>query len=198
MDEPAGQRRYRISIRTVMIVVAVCALLLTLFVWTNRRLTEERLLAEIARDQAVQARELAQIRSAQAALKAAKLGSTNQPRTGSLWAALSVNHPIFKAGKTKDLRIEFSLVNDGANVIDPRIAESGIVINGKEITEPGSVFGSASKDPPFKALSSGESLQFGVLLGEHFKEPGTYRVSWKGASFQSPEIVLRILPENAR
>ena len=26
---------------------------------------------------------------------------------------LSVNHPVFKAGQTKDLRIEFTLVNDG-------------------------------------------------------------------------------------
>ena len=181
-----------------MIVVAVCALLITLFVWTNRRIREERLLAQIARDQAVQARYLAQVRSAQAAFNAAKLGSTNQPMTGSLWSALSVNHPIFKAGQTKDLRNEFSLVNDGDKVIDPKIAESRIVINGKELTEPGSVFGSASKDPPFKALSPGESLRFDWLLGGYFQEPATYRVSWKGAGFQSSEIMLRILPEKAR
>jgi hypothetical protein len=111
---------------------------------------------------------------------------------------LSINNPIFKAGQINDLRIEFSLVNDGDKVIDPEIAGSRIIINGKERSEPGSIVGSASNAPPFKALSPGESLQFGVLLGDQLKEPGTYRVSWKSASFQSSEIVFRILPENAR
>jgi hypothetical protein len=36
---------------------------------------------------------------------------------------LSADHPIFKAGQTKDLRIEFTLVNDGDKEIDPRTAE---------------------------------------------------------------------------
>jgi hypothetical protein len=36
-----------------------------------------------------------------------------------------------------------------------------------------------------------------VVLGDYLKEPGLYRVSWKGAGFQSSEIVLRVLPEKA-
>jgi hypothetical protein len=87
------------------------------------------------------------------------------------------------------------LVNDGDKVIDPKIAESHIVINGNEFTDPGSVFG---KDAPFKALSSRESVRFDRLLGDYLKEPGVYQVSWKGAGFQSSEIVLRILPEKTR
>ena len=42
-----------------------------------------------------------------------------------------------------------------------------------------------------------EFLQFDCLIGEPFKEPGIYRVSWKGVDFQSSEIVLRILPEGS-
>ena len=120
---------------------------------------------------------------------------TNQAKTGNLWAGLSINHAVFKAGQTKDLRIEFTLVNDGDKVIDPKIPESHIVINGNELTEPGSVFG---KDAPFKALSPGESLRFDWLLGDYLKEPGLYQVSWKGVGFQSSEIVLRILPDKPR
>ena len=67
-----------------MIAVALCAVLLALAVWTVRhfeaRVRLERDLAEQARVQALQARELAQIRSAQAALVAAKPGTTDQPR----------------------------------------------------------------------------------------------------------------------
>lgn len=113
----------------------------------------ERLLAEQARNQADQARDLAQVRSAQAALVAAKLGTTDQPKAGSLWAGVSVNHPIFKAGQTKDLSIEFTLVNDGDKVIDPKIADSRIVVNGKERNDSGLIFGSVQKGDRFKALS---------------------------------------------
>ena len=185
-----------------MIAVALCAVLLALAVWTVRhfeaQVMVERLLAEQARDQAQQARYLAQVRSAQAALVAAKPGTTDQPKAGSLWAGLSVNHPIFKAGQTKDLRIEFTLVNDGDKVIDPKIADSRIVINGKERTDSGLIFSGVEKGSRFKALSPGDSLQFSLSLVEQFREPGTYRISWKGAGFHSPEIVLRILPEGAR
>ena len=55
-----GQRRFRLSIRTLMIAVALCAVLLALAVWTVRqfeaRVRLERDLAEQARAQALQAR----------------------------------------------------------------------------------------------------------------------------------------------
>ena len=56
MVEPAGQRRFRVSIRTLMVAVALCALLLALAVWMVRhfeaQVRRERLLAELARNQA--------------------------------------------------------------------------------------------------------------------------------------------------
>jgi hypothetical protein len=197
MVEATGQRRFRLSISALMIAVALCALLFAPLVWMFRRveaLRLERLYAEQARAVAEE-RAMALARSAQALLSATKASTTLQPKVGNLWAGLSVNHPIFKAGQTEDLRIEFTLVNDGDKVIDPKIAESHIVINGNEFTEPGSVFG---KDTPFKALSPGESLRFDWLLGDYVKEPGIYQLFWKGAGFQSSEIVFRILPNKAR
>ncbi len=83
-------------------------------------------------------------------------------------------------------------------MIDPKIADSRITINGKERTDSGMILSGVEKDPRFKALSPGDSLQFSLSLVEQFREPGTYRISWKGADFRSPEIVLRILPEGAR
>jgi hypothetical protein len=195
MVAATGRRRFRVSIRTLMISVAVCAVLLVPIVWMFRQVEIARQAERRARAQAEQLRYFAEIRSAQAALSAAKLSNTVQPRTGNLWAGLSVNHPIFDAGQTKDLRIEFTLVNDGDKVIDPKIAESRLIINGQELTDPGLDVGSAQKDVRIQALSPGGSVQFGIRLGDHFKEPGNYRVSWKGVGFQSPEIEIRILPE---
>ena len=180
-----------------MIAVALCALFTAPPICIYHQLAEERLNMAMtvakARDQAAMA--IDQARSAQVALNAATQGNAVQPKVGTLWAALSINHAVFKAGQTKVLRIEFTLVNDGDKVIDPKIPESHIVINGNELTEPGSVFG---KDAPFKALSPGESLRFDWLLGDYLKEPGLYQVSWKGVGFQSSEIVLRILPDKPR
>jgi hypothetical protein len=186
----------------LMMAVALCALLLAPLVWTFRqaemRVRLERLMADQARNQALLARDLAQMESARAAQAAAKLGTADQKKAGSLWAGLSVNHATFGVGHTKDLRIEFTLVNDGDKVIDRKIPESRIVINGKELGDSGLILSSTQKGAEVKALPPGESLRLDCLLGDRFKEPGIYRVSWKGAGFQSSEIVLRILPEEAR
>jgi hypothetical protein len=158
------------------------------------RVRLERAMADAARAQAEQARYLAQMESARAAM-AAELGVAEKPGAGARWAGLSVNHPIFRVGQTKDLRIEFTLVNDGDKVIAPSIPESHIIINGKEIAASGVILSSVPKGGSSKTLSPGESLQFDCLLGDRFKEPGTYRIYWKGADFHSPEVVLRILPD---
>ncbi len=184
-----------------MVAVALCALILAPVVWTFRQaeaLRRARANAELARAQADRATYVAQVRSAQAAFATAKLGTAEQKKPGTIWAGLSVNHPIFKAGQTKDLRIEFTLVNDGNKVTDPKIADSRIVINGTELSDSGLILSSVQKGARFRALPPGESLQLECLLGDQFKEPGTYRVSWRNADFGSPEIVVRILPEGAR
>jgi hypothetical protein len=185
-----------------MVAVAFCALLLALAVLTFRQVVAramlERMMAEQASDQAQRATYLAQVRSAQAAFATAKLGTADRTKAGSLWAGLTVSHPIFKARQTKDLRIELTLVNDGDKVIDPKIADSRLVINGKELSDSGLIAGSVLREARFKALPTGESLQFDCILGDRFKEPGSYRVSWKGSGFQSPEILIRILPEKTR
>jgi hypothetical protein len=202
MTDAIGQRRFRISIRTLMIAIALCAVVLTPLIWLLHRLelqvTMERIAADNARAQAERALYAAQLNSAQAAFSAAKPGTANQQKTKSVWAALSINHAVFQAGQTKDLRIEFSLVNDSDKVIDPKIGESQILINGRELADSNSIFGRVPKDVRVNALAPGESLRFDCLLGDHLKETGTYRISWKGRDFQSPEIVVRILAEKTR
>jgi hypothetical protein len=179
-----------------MVAIAFCAFLLALAVWNLRQLEalrNERLIAEHARVLAEE-RAVALARSAQAP---ARLTTADQKKAGTLWAGLSVNHPIFRVDHAKDLRIELTLVNDGDKVIDPKISESHLVINGKELPDSGLILGGVQKDARIKALSPGESLLFDRPVGDRFKEPGTYHVAWKGAGFQSPEIVIRILPDRA-
>jgi hypothetical protein len=105
MVERTGHRRFRLSIRALMIAVALCALFLAPAIWIFRELelreAMARMAAEHARAQAERALYVAQLNSAQVALNAARQGSTVQPKTGNLWAGLGVNHPVLKGGKQK-------------------------------------------------------------------------------------------------
>ena len=190
-----------------MIAVALCALLLAPLVWVSRvfqaQVNLERQRAADARAQAERARR-AQLLADQALadLNAAKARAANHSKTGSqadratnLWYAINVNHPIFEQGHPNDLTIEFNLVNDGDTAIEPKIADSMIVINGKELPDSGLIFGSGPKVSRMKAPPPGAHLQFNSPLGDQFKQPGIYRVSWKGDGFQTPAITIRILPE---
>ena len=80
----------------------------------------------------------------------------------------------------------------------PAHLESRIIVNGRELADSGLILDSVAKESRSAALAPGEALPFSLVLGAHFKEPGRYRVSWKGSEFQSSEVVLRILPERAQ
>jgi hypothetical protein len=189
-----------------MIAVALFALALAPAVWMFRRtealVRQERMAAEYARAAAERAflYRVQLARNAQAAGKSAQLstGSQAADSQGNLWAAVSVNRSIFEQGKTKELKIEFTLINDGAEETDPKIAESSIIVNGEESLGSGSILRSALPDAQVRPLPPRGKLQFGVGLGDRFQEPGIYRVSWRGEQFQSPDVVIRVLPLEAR
>jgi hypothetical protein len=195
------------TILTLMIAIAVCAvLLLAPVVWFSRQralVQAARAEAELARAQAMRGQYAAQTQAAQAAPANAGASSANGlvdrsavPR-GGFWAALSVNHSLFRKGDVKDLAIEFTLFNDGESVLDPRIADSRILVNGEEMADSGLILANGPRDARFSALPAKDELRFVYALGDRFKEPGVYRVSWKGKSFHSPDVVFRVLADKA-
>jgi hypothetical protein len=111
-----------------------------------------------------------------------------------LWASISVSRPLFHAGWTKELLVHFTLVNDGSETLDPRIESSKIIINGVELEESGFILSNGPKDKRWRALPSGDSLELTYALEKYFKEPGIYRVSWKGEGFETPTIIFRVMP----
>jgi hypothetical protein len=95
------------------------------------------------------------------------------------------------------------LVNDSDKTIDPELGSSQLLVNGKELGDDWSFqMANGIRDDRFEALPAGDHLamtisfgrDFQGALGRHFREPGIYRVSWKGKGFQSPEIVFRVMP----
>ena len=120
-----------------------------------------------------------------------------KPERPNLWAGLSVNRPLFHAGWTKDLAIHFTLVNDGSETINPRIGSSRIIINGVALENSDFIFGNGPRDARWNALPPGDALEFTYALENYFKQPGIYRVSWKGESFETPTIVFRVTPNKS-
>jgi hypothetical protein len=111
-----------------------------------------------------------------------KLSSKGTPKQSGakIWAAISVNQPVFVGGWTANLQINFTLVNDGATTINPEIGSSEIIVNGKTWADSSLIFGNGPRDHRFTELPPKDYLLFGYALGERFNEPGIYKVSWKG------------------
>ena len=122
------------------------------------------------------------------------MNAERQQVNGALWAAVSVSEPVFEAGSPKNLQINFALVNDGRETINPAIASSSIIVNGAALKDSGFILGNGPRDARWDALPPGDSLRFGYVLGDYFKEPGIYTVSWKGDGFESSAVVFRVLP----
>jgi len=111
-----------------------------------------------------------------------------------LWAGISINEPIFFENEVRaSLVIHFAVVNDGDKTVDPEFSKTQLLVNGQKLERwmrrgPGLI------PDNWEALPPGQHLFKTYSLGDEFTKPGVYRVSWKGKSFQTPEIVFRVLP----
>ena len=50
-----------------------------------------------------------------------------------LWAAISVQNPVFPKNRAYDLAITFAIVNDGRTPVNPGLGSSRLFINGVEL-----------------------------------------------------------------
>jgi len=112
-----------------------------------------------------------------------------------LWAAISVNEPVFRDGYTKDLQMDFAVVNDGQTTIDPKTNSSHLFINGEELKSWQFIAGNGPRSGNYNALPPGDSTSFGYALGDLFEKPGVYKVRWEGENFKAPEIMFRVMPK---
>jgi hypothetical protein len=147
-----------------------------------------------ARQEAARARATAEELLAQVAATAPPASATATGKGTGLWAALGVSHAVFHANDVKELVVEFTIVNDGPRPIDPGIAGSRIVVNGKELPDSARILGNGPRDARFTSLPPGDHLRFTSRLGDQFQAPGTYHVSWRGDAFRAPLVSFRVLP----
>lgn len=115
----------------------------------------------------------------------------------TVWAGLGVTAPVVGADDVTSpefFSISFSLVNDGDKTINPDVDSSQFFVNGKELKDWGFIVGNGPRGDDFKSLPPGACLRFGKAMGSYFTEPGVYTIRWKGKTFESAEVVFRVLP----
>jgi|ERR1035438_3655821 hypothetical protein len=69
------------------------------------------------------------------ALPAAQGQDKSKPQAEQvkLWAAISVQNPVFPKNRAYDLAITFAIVNDGRTPVNPGLGSSRLFINGVEL-----------------------------------------------------------------
>jgi hypothetical protein len=122
------------------------------------------------------------------------------PEGPKLWSAIGISPPVLDPDTitidSPKVQIYLGLVNDGTQALETGLRESVLVVNGKPLQ--GKAWDAALKaglrGDTWKKLPPGEHTVVACSLDEVIAEPGIYQVSWKGGTFQSPEVVYRLLP----
>ena len=93
------------------------------------------------------------------------------------------------------VKVAFLLLNDSETAQSTAPETWTIVIDGKELSDSGFILGNGpGPTGGYRTLAAGSTFDFGKALpiAKYFPETKEYRVSWKGGSFQSPTVVVRI------
>jgi hypothetical protein len=120
--------------------------------------------------------------------------------TSKLWSAVSMSHSVFDpfTFNVSGPEIHLGLVNDGTQTVETGLRDSVLIVNGKSLS--GEKWEAALKEcltgDAWERLRPNEHTVVVCPLQGLVDQPGTYRLSWKGKQFQSPETVLRILPRD--
>ena len=114
----------------------------------------------------------------------------------NLSATISVPQSVFHVKELEKLVVNFTVTNSGKATLDPDIISSQLYVNGAVPPEWINTIGNGLRSSQFNALPPGQTLQFGYQLGpSYFAKPGIYKVQWKGAHFETPEITFRVVPD---
>jgi hypothetical protein len=138
-------------------------------------------------------------------LAAVVVAQTAPQKTLEKGSALAKNCPGLHAGiraqiippntETPSVMLSFILLNDSETPVDVEAGSWRIVVNGSELNDSGMILGNGPMPVGgYQVLKPGETYEFGKVLpiAEYFLPDGQYKVSWKGAAFQSPTIIVTI------
>lgn len=133
-------------------------------------------------------------------------GMAHAAPKAKLWASISVNKAVFQEELTREAKITFTLVNDGAQAAKVNWSASRVFLNKRDVNAwsdltdrellsnshyanlPGEIH------VPALSLNPGQRLEVTVDLSRQFERPGNYVLDWQGADFKAAPVAFRVLP----
>ena len=97
--------------------------------------------------------------------------------------------------QTPFVEVSFILLNDGDTSQDTSPGTWTLVIDGKESSDSGMMFGNGPQPRGgWRTLNPGETAELGKALEvvRYFPEVREYKLSWRGVGFQSPTIAIKM------
>lgn len=122
--------------------------------------------------------------------------AVQQTAARRIWAAISVSSPLVRG---EQVNVSFAATNLGTAPVRMTAVREDIVllINGEEWKDSHFAFGNGphacGPNQPACVLNPGESTLFTYQLTELFKNPGVYRLQWKGNGFESLPIEFQVV-----
>ena len=122
--------------------------------------------------------------------------STSQGNCTGLHAGITAQLMQVTQGYSEpSVMVAFHLLNDSETAQTTAPESWKIVIDGKELSDSGWIFGNGPEPVGgYGKLAAGSTFDFGKALpiAKYFPETKEYRISWKGRYFQSPTVTVRI------
>lgn len=112
-----------------------------------------------------------------------------------LLATLTLSSTKLTDETVTDLQVSFALKNGSKAVIDPKITESVLIIDGKPFEQSAMLFGNGPRDARFSALPPGDKIEFTYPLGYYFRKPGKHVLVWRGKTFEEVKIDVDVAKE---
>jgi hypothetical protein len=113
----------------------------------------------------------------------------------NLRAALSVDSKVVQVKELERFCVYFELANEGNMPVDPRSDTWRLSINGRVHPDCVITFANGPRDSRWESLPPGDRLNFGYVLGDCFKKPGTYTLVWRGPHFESAPLVFEVVDQ---
>ena len=116
---------------------------------------------------------------------------TLQASTSRVWAAVTVDSPIFHINQPINVMFAATNLSDTPIRLTELREETVLVINGKEWPDSRFTFTNGAHSTA-QFLQPGKSMMFVYQLTSVFKEPGLYRIVWRGKDFETLPIEFRV------
>lgn len=120
--------------------------------------------------------------------------SENSTSGKSLVAKLELSQSSPTVETVPDMFVKFSLKNHGKVSVDPALAQTELVIDGKPFEQSAQLFGNGPRDARFTGLPAGDTIDFSYAIGYYFRRAGEHTLLWRGQGFEPVQIKFRVAP----